>query len=41
MFSALQLVHLEMLLEKKSSGDMIKMCENTCKGVHFFKKVVS
>ena len=41
MFSALQLVHLEMLLEKKSSGDMIKMCENTYKGVHFFKKVVS
>ena len=41
MYSASQVVHLEMFLEEKSSGDIIKICENTCKGVHLFKKVAS
>ena len=41
MYSALQLVQLETSLKKKSSRYIIKICENTGEGVHFFKKVAS
>ena len=31
----------EVLGKKKSSGDIINVCEKKCKGVHFFKNVAS